>query len=346
MIPLPPSRPGASALLLTLAYVVVDAGAVAALALGVGALFAVLHAAACIALSIQAWRTQLATSSLASLRMASLLMPFLGPVAPAMALVMLALGTIRRDRPADADAWHEHLFPNLAADPVSDRMNEINRRQASADPLGDVESFYDVLRWGTLAEQEHVLSLVSRSFRPEFAPVLREGLAAPDLGLRAQAAAGLSLLEARTSANLMDLREDLRRADTPAALDQRALDLARALSDAAHSGLFDQARSAEMREEIVALLGPRAAEPALAAMLGRTLLQLGEYDRAVATLQPAVVGGTGTDAAFAWLLEGLFRLGQLDRLQSILAQHRDRVAAIVKQDGPLAPALRFWSVAA
>ena len=204
---------------------------------------------------------------------------------------------------ADPATWHEHLFPNVAADALTERTNAISRRQPGAEAAGEIESFYDVLRWGTLPEQEHVLSLISRSFRPEFAPVLRAGLAVADLGLRAQAAAGLSLLETRTSSHLVDLQADYRRQGTEAA----ALRIAQALSDAAHSGLYDEARAEEMRREIVAVLQPLARNGATAAgtMLGRTLIQLGEWGHAVDTLQRAADTGEQNEAAFSWLLEGL-----------------------------------------
>lgn len=230
-----------------------------------------LHGLACIAALAIAWRRRLAPSApLATLRMTALLLPFLGPVAALAGAATLAVHLLRGTPIADADTWHEHLFPNLAADALTEGTDAINRRQPGAEAADEIESFYDVLRWGTLPEQEHVLSLISRSFRPEFAPVLRAGLAVADLGLRAQAAAGLSLLETRTSSHLAELQADYRREDTEAT----AINLAQALSKAAHSGLYDEARAEEMRREIVAVLQPFAQKgvTASSAMLGRTLI--------------------------------------------------------------------------
>jgi len=337
---------------IALALVGVEAGCVLlvlwhALLLGVG-----LHVACASTALVIAWRRAVPDGAVATLQMASMLMPFLGPVAPAAAAAILAVqATSRRrvDRTQTAAIWHEHLFPNLAADRLTEQMDSIQRRQPGSE-ADEIESFYDVLRWGTLQEQEHVLSLISRSFRPEFAPVLREGLAVADLGLRAQAAAGLSLLEARTSAGIGELQEAFRLAATDEARRELAIRLAQALSEGAHSGLYDEMRTQDMRREIAALLAPLldggGAEPALGAMLGRTLIQLGDLDRAVAALEQVVRSGRQTDAAFTWLVEGLFRQGDHRGLAALLERHPDQARALVRADGPLAPALQFWGAPA
>ncbi len=307
-----------------------------------------LHASCCAAL---AWlvllRGTAQTPAAATLKVVALMLPFLGPMATLAGIVILATIAVAHDPVADASIWHEHLFPNLAVDELTERAEEISRRQPGVDGAGEIESFFDVLRWGTLPEKEHVLSLISRSFRPEFAPVFRAGLAVDDLGLRAQAAAGLSMLETRISARLGDLQEAFRDA-TASERDAAAMELALALSDAAHTGLYDEARNTEMRREIVSVMTDRAdtTDPRVAAMLGRTLIQLGEVDRAVTTLSGAAGRESSSEAAFNWLLEGVFRQGDFARIGSLVESRAENVRRLVRQDGPLAPALRFWGAAA
>ena len=310
-----------------------------------------LHLATSIAANVIVWRRgAVASAPIATLRTAAMLLPFLGPVAPLAAVAILLGQVANRSVPPDAATWHEHLFPNLAADPLNDRMDAISRRQPPRATGEDVESFYDVLRWGTLPEREHVLSLISRSFRAEFAPVLRKALASDDIGLRAQAAAGLSLLESRTTAGLSALNQAHREAAAGFAREQIAIELAYALADAAHSGLYDELRSVEMRREIVNLLLPifdrRSDDPALGALLGRTMIHLGELDDAITTLARSVdasgAAGELTDTALGWLLEGLYRHGDFARLGAVLKRRRDQAETLVARDGPLAPALTFW----
>ncbi len=300
------------------------------------------------------WRRgAVANAPIAVLRMSAMLLPFLGPLAPFAAAALLLAQLLHATQPPDAAAWHEHLFPNLAADPLNDQMDAIARRQPPSATGDDVESFYDVLRWGTLREREHVLSLISRSFRAEFAPVLREALASDDLGLRAQAAAGLSLLETRISDRLATLQRIHDEAEAGTTRGQAALALAQALGDAAHSGLYDELRAADMRREIVSLLTPIAAarpgDASVVVILGRTMIHLGEFDAAAATLSRAVEqaeeGGEQTDAAFGWLIEALFRQGNFARLAAVLAHQRAKAVTLVGRDGPLAPALSFWTAA-
>ena len=305
-----------------------------------------LHLAACVVLAAFTCRRFSApTPVIATVQLTALLLPFIGPLAALSGIVVLIIAAARHDPAANAAMWHEHLFPNLAADELTEQAEAINRRQPGNEAAGEIESFYDVLRWGTLPEQEHVLSLISRSFRPEFAPVLRAGLAVDDLGLRAQAAAGLSLLESRISARLSGLQERQRLAsdDTRS---QASILLAQALADAAHSGLYDEARVHEMRAEIISVLEPLAqiadADPTIRTILGRTLIQLGQVDRAVDLLSTSDGPGEQADAAFAWLLEGCFEQGDYARIDTLLARRVDRVSTIVRKDGPLAPALQFW----
>ena len=315
---------------------------------------ALVHGAAATAANVLAWRRAAAAdAATATFRMMAALLPFLGPIAPALAILLLAVQLFRPHAVHDAAEWHEHLFPNLAADPINERIDAIGRHQPGLQPSSEIESFYDVLRWGKLTEKEHVLSLISRSYRPEFAPVLREALAGDDLGLRAQAAAGLSLLETRTSARLATLHQAWREAPTDAARVKAAILLAQALSTAAHSSLYDETRTTEMRREISALLRPivaaGSADPAqgamLSAILGRTMIQLGDVDAAVATLEPVVASSEHADAAFGWLVEALFRKSDFIGLTALIARRRDLAAALVTRDGPLAPALAFWGAA-
>ncbi len=312
---------------------------------------ALIHAVVAIAANIVAWRQAAAPdATIATFRMTAALLPFLGPIAPVLAILLFAIQLIRPDTVHDAATWHEHLFPNLAADPINDQIDAIGRHQPGSN---EIESFYDVLRWGKLTEKEHVLSLISRSYRPEFAPVLREALGGGDLGLRAQAAAGLSLLETRTSARLLTLQQAWREAPTDELKVKAAILLAQALSTAAHSSLYDEARTGEMRRELCALLTPIVAagssDPAqsamLSAILGRTMIQLGDVDAAVVTLEPVVAASEHADAAFGWLVEALFRQSDFTGLTALIARRRDLAAALVARDGPLAPALAFWATA-
>lgn len=347
--------PAARALGVSAALFGAETCCLAAMSFGWGARALLFHVAICLAGNALAWRgSEAANAPVATLRMAAMLMPFLGPVAPLAAILLLSGQVARPRTPPNAAMWHEHLFPNLAADPINDRMDAITRRQPPTSTGDDVESFYDVLRWGTVPEREHVLSLISRSFRAEFAPVLREALTSDDLGLRAQAAAGLSLLETRTSSRIAALERSVGQADSETAREQASIALAQALASAAHSELYDDLRTIEMRREIVSLLAPlfdaRGGDPALGVMLGRTMIHLGDLEGAVAALDRSIrsdgSAGQASDAAFGWLIEGLFQQGDFVGLTALLGDRREQAATLVARDGPLAPALSFWGTAA
>jgi DUF971 family protein len=266
------------------------------------------------------------------LRVLAPLLPPLGPLAAALALPLAALLALRGRPAAGAASWSAHLFPQPESDALAQRAEGLARHAAQHDPDG-IGAFRAVLHGGTLAQQEHVLAVMAREFRTGFAPLLREALASPAPGLRAQAAAGLSLAQGRAEEQL----QALRRAGEPAPV------LARALDDAANSGLFEADRAAQLRAEAVRLwqrhLAARPDDAAAQAALGRDLLALGDAGAAQASLRQALARGLATPAVLGWLAEALYAAGDLDAVAALLAEHR---AVLAEPGAALAGPVAWW----
>ena len=311
------------ALLITL-LCLLEAAAVAALWLlppAVGlSLAAALHLGACAAL----W----SLPGSAKLVLLRLLLPVLGPFALLGLLpAMLCAPLLRRDI-ADAEAWRSIMFPNFQADRLQQRVNRLQGDGAGGQRA---VAFADVLRWGEVQQQERVVAVMAREFRPEFAPLLRAALNAPARPLRAQAAAAVARVEAKLSAEALRLRAEGDR-----------LGLARHLDLMAASGLIAVERAQELRREAVQLWCELPADAESSAALAGNLLALERPEEASQILQARLAQGVVDAAGIACLAEARFRLGDVEGTQALVEAHRAQLAPLALPESPLFATLRLW----
>lgn len=265
----------------------------------------------------------------------AILLPVLGPIALLAGAVALILAPRLAREASDAEAWRASLFPDGSAVTLDDRLKHLTEHADARREADRVVAFADVLRQGALPQQERVIALMAREFRPEFAPLLREALNAAARPLRAQAAAALSLIETRMMAEAQAMR---------AAGD--ALGLARKLDDMAHSGLLEASRARALRSEAAALWRTRTTsqpqDAASAAALGRDLLQLDQVEAALEGLEDAYAKGLVSPGLIGWLAEARFQAGDLAGVEALIRAHASDLAPLLRPSSPLAPALRLW----
>lgn len=314
---------------------------VAAVLSGRPLLFLVLHAGTCV-LPVIALRRAVAEEGLgtAVLRLLRPLLPAMGPfAAAACVLVLAAAPLLRRGTRGDA-MWRSHLFPETGTDPVARQVAALDRAAADGGTAG-VAAFADVLRWGSLEQQERVVVLMSREFRPGFAPLMREALSSVTPGLRAQAAAGLAMVEARFEAQGGELRRAAVSGEAAA-----MLALARHLDGLANSALLDPSRSAAVRAEAVGIyqahLAAQPDDPDVQAALGRDLMQVGRLDDAIAAMRAALARGLATPSLVGWLAECLYRKREIGQVSQLIAEHEGVLRPVVQEGTPLAAALGLW----
>ena len=330
---------------LALGLVLVGQGlGVAAMLSGRPLLFLVLHASTC-ALPVIALRCPVTEESLglAVLRLLRPLLPALGPFAAATGVLVLVVAPLlRRGTRSDA-TWRSHLFPETGTDPVVRQVAALDRAAADRS-TSRVAAFADILRWGSLEQQERVVVLMSREFRPGFAPLLREALSSMAPGLRAQAAAGLAMVEARFEAQGAKLRRAALSGEVTA-----LLSLARHLDELANSGLLDLSRSAAVRAEAVGLYRTRLAsqpdDSDVQAALGRDLMQVGRLDDAIVAMRTALARGLATPSLIGWLAECLYRRQEIGQVSQLIAEHEAVLRPAVQEGSPLAASFGLWLAA-
>ena len=304
-------------------------------------LFVALHAGTCVLPVIALHRPHEEESiALVVLRLLRPLLPLMGPFAAAAGVLVLAAAPLLSRGARSDEKWRSHLFPDTGTDPLARQVAALERAGVD-EGTGGVAAFADILRWGSLEQQERVVVLMSREFRPGFAPLLREALSSVTPGLRAQAAAGLAMVVARLESQTAASRGAALSGDSAA-----RVALARNLDELANSGLLDRSRSAEIRAEAVeiyqAVLASQPDDPDVQAALGRDLMQVGRLDDAIAAMRAALARGLATPSLLGWLAECLYRCEEVGQVSQLIAQHEAVLRPMIKSGSPLAASLGLW----
>ncbi len=264
-------------------------------------------------------------------------LPMLGPVAALGTALSGLLGHLWKRDEEGFEAWYAELFPAEERTEVQRLFEAIASGRVEVGN-SEVASFMDVLAHGTLKQKQAVLTLLTRHFRPVFAPALKKALGDEIAAIRMQAAASVAQIESRFVATTMELRDrvDAAPGDVVA---WRAL--ARHLDGYAYTGLLDASRESENRREALTAWrralelegGDRQGLLAVA----RLLVRDGQVAEALDWLEThrALVG---TQPGFAaWELECLFRLGWFDDLRRRAAEDLDALPEALRS------AARYWA---
>ena len=269
----------------------------------------------------------------------------MGPVGPAGVLLCLALyAWFSRDATRFED-WYASLFPEEARDQAMELYDLIASGREGADEHQSVTSFSDVLAFGTSDQKRAVITLLSRNWRPTFAPTLLQALADKDSAIRVQAATAASEIESAFLDRAMRLLRASSEAPDNADLH---LNLARHYDDYAFSGLLDPAREEDARTQAlmyyrrVLTLDASLTDAWIA--VGRLLLRLGRTNEASDWFARAIESGQTASQIVDWRLESLFRLGDYDGLRRLATVRvRDFGAEPTPDEPRIADAVRLWS---
>jgi hypothetical protein len=265
----------------------------------------------------------------------------LGPVGPATAIVVgLLLILFHRDW-FDFQAWYASLFPADVKSRVTELYELLLRRRTAVG--GGVESFSDVLSGQDPVKKRLAISLLTRHFRPGFAPALKLALTDADASVRTQAATAISTIESRFLANAQSMARKLGK--RPRSL-RRRLAVARHYDDYAFTGLLDPERERDNRLKAmeayqhVLEIRPRDHRSWLA--IGRILVRERRYAAAVDWFETATGRGILNGAMLLWHVEALFKTGRYQRVRELLTEHR-QLFAEGKHPPQVPEMLRLWA---
>lgn len=267
----------------------------------------------------------------------------LGPLGPFTAMTTGALLVVFHRDWFDFQAWYASLFPTETRSRVKDLYESLLRRQRSTSG-GAVESFSDILSSGDAVKKRLVIGLLTRHFRPGFAPALKLALTDSDPSVRTQAATAVATIEGGFLARAQVLQRKVRERPKSFARRER---LGRHYDDYAFTGLLDPERERDNRiralEGYQEALKVRPRDHGLWLAIGRLLVRERRYDAAVSWFTVAEARGLISADMMLWNLEALFKLGRYDKVRAAIAEHGQLFQAGGKHPPQVPDVIRLWS---
>lgn len=243
-----------------------------------------------------------------------------GPFGAAGTLVTLVLGEIFSRTSTTFEEWYESLFPTEETNEGRGILGLVKGINALADGQTNVLPLNDILSFGSFAQKQAAVTLITKYYKPSFAPVLKKALADESNAIRVQAATAMAKIEAEFLSKMMTLsREAEKRPDDAAAL--RAL--AAHYDDYAFSGVLDPKREVETRglavETFRKLLTLDASDANARSAVGRLLVRQRKFE-AAAEWYASYPFNEWPAAARLWHMESLFALGRYAELRALAGE--------------------------
>jgi len=271
----------------------------------------------------------------------------LGPLGAAGGLLTALLHRRFRRTAKPFQAWYLSIFGKDERAPAQELYDLIlSGRERGGEPQGrSLDSFSDVMRFGTPHQKQAIIALLARHFRPIFAPILRLALDDTDASVRVQAATAKARIEDDFLARWVELEHVARAAPRQVAAQRN---LAGHLDDYAFTGLLDEDREREIRAGALAAyrrcVEMAPDEPDARLRMGRLLLRLEDPAAATACLESLALEPGASPELLGWYAEGLFRLRRYEACRRIVV---DRLAPHLPE--PTLPeklrhAILLWSV--
>jgi tetratricopeptide (TPR) repeat protein len=246
---------------------------------------------------------------------------FMGPIGAAGTLVTIAFMARYRKAATSFEEWYGALFPETRTESQMELWQRIIVGNDSLDK-SSVAPFSDVLLFGTLAQKQELISLMSRSFQPVFAPILRAALNDPNNSIRVQAASAITVIEDDFLRRSLSLASDARQNPRDPAL---LLKLARFSDEYANAGILDHERELDSRQKALGAyreyLRLRPEDQAARTAIGRLLLLDERYDEAVLCSSVAIEEEEPSIELILIYMEALYHLHRFDELRRLSAKY-------------------------
>ena len=263
-----------------------------------------------------------------------------GPFGAAGCLLISALNVWYARIATPFQDWYASLFPEQT-ESLSERVYDRVKDQLNGDASGEAASFADVIRFGTLEEKQAVLAVLSKRFKPAFAPILKLALQDEVNAVRVQAATAVSIIESEFAERIRELTELRDRGAAPEA----HLRLACLYDDYAFTGLLDADRErvhrARALEAYERYLEARPGVLEVELKVGRLLLRDGRFVEAAGWLERGVRGERPPVQSAVWYMECLFHLRRFAELRRLARRCRAAPAAPLSR--PAIEAIALWA---
>lgn len=302
-----------------------------------------LHLLTFAAVGTCAWRIQPNGTPSRMLVLVALSVLFFGPLGPLGAMLALLLHARFRRNATPFEEWYNSLFPEEVDEPSRRLYEMLTRGLADSASQENVTSFTDVLQYGSIEQKRAVISLLSRDFRPEFAPALQSALADTNPAVRVQAATAAANIESSFLERAIELERKAKQNPMDAEAHFR---VARHFDDYAFSGILDGDRQRENRRKAedyyreVLELDPERSEASLG--VGRLLVRQDRLREAEDWFETGFSVGFIGPAALSWYMEAAYKLGDFDKLRYAVAGFGEEILDHPDVSERLRDVIRLW----
>jgi hypothetical protein len=268
---------------------------------------------------------------------------FLGPIGPLGVMFTMLLHSWFRRHATPFDEWYESLFPEEIDEPSRRLYEMLTRGLAVSASQENVTSFTDVLQYGSIEQKRAVISLLSRDFRPEFAPALQSALADANPAVRVQAATAAANIEGSFLERAIDLENEARRLPDDADVQMA---VARHFDDYAFSGILDGDRRTENQRKAESFyrrsleLDPGREQASLG--VGRILVRQNRLEEAATWFENGFANGFIGAGPVSWYMESAYQLGDYEKLRYAVAGFGEDILEHSGASERLKDVIRLW----
>lgn len=269
---------------------------------------------------------------------------FLGPFGPLGTMMAMALHGWFRRSATPFDEWYESLFPEEVDEPSRRLYEMLTRGLAQSASQETVTSFTDVLQYGSIEQKRAVISLLSRDFRPEFAPALQSALSDPNPAVRVQAATAAANIEG----DFLDTAIELENRAKAHPQDAEAqFEVARHFDNYAFSGILDgdrqneNRRKAEVFYKLALELDDTLSTAALG--IGRLMVRQQRLQEAESWFEAGFQLGRHSVSEINWYMEAAYKLGHYDKLRQAVFGFGEEILEAKGASERLKDVVRVWS---
>jgi hypothetical protein len=300
-----------------------------------------LHSCIVLALFLWAGLTQKRSGNLVWPLMLAAVTASMGPAGAGGALLTMVLTRYFRRDAMPFDSWYASLFPEEHGIPhplLPAGMDSVSVTEAVG-----VASFIDVLGFGTLNQKQELVALITRHFRPAFAPALRMALGDSANAIRVQAASAVARIEDEFMKRSFALGSSVARRKDAAEL----LALALHHDEYAATGLLDLDREADSRHRALEAyreyLRVQPSDLRAQAAVGRLLIQSGKVEEAAQWLDGCLEQDSSSNAMLLSYMEALFRLGRFSQLRELASRHSAEITQRAGFMDNSSEAVKLWA---
>lgn len=277
-----------------------------------------------------------------------ILVSFTGIFGVLMAIIYMISYEFHIRTAKNFDDWFSDLFPD---EQIKERDKIYERIIFGLDDTKEdinIDSFQDIISYGTLEQKQLALAKITRFFQPRFAPALMSAIHSKDSAIRVQAATSITKIENRFMNKLFKMEKQI--SEKPNDL-ELLIAYGVLCDNYAHCGILDSDRSRNIREKAIevyekcVVLGDGGEH--IKRNLGRLYLRNDEADKAYLWFKECIEkDGLVSAQLLLWYMETLYitkNYKKIRELAEIGVNHSEMMGENIRTSSKVTELLQLWN---